>query len=299
MEIGWRARRLVAGVATTPAVVARLSRSVYLDVGGDLVWLGPSGSTLHGRAIIAEPADNGAGFETGSGLDVSAAREWRPPALPRGIAVDAMARIAMQLAPAISRLGRPDGFGRLLVGEPPPFPLNHAADGATAFLAACGAGDAPGAAVLAERLLGVGPGLTPAGDDLVGGAFFARRVLADVGAVDGAPWRAAAALVHDRAPQRTHRISATLLGDLLEGDAYAPLHDLVIALMLGDEHAAIEATSRLIRIGHSSGWDMLTGFLGGLNTWGASNGLPKPPWVARDAPASPGRPAKSTSKPVW
>ena len=263
-EIGWKARRLVADAATAPAVVARLSRSIYLDVGGDIVWLGPPGSTLHGRAIIAEMEEIGARFETSAGLDVSAAREWRPPALPGRITADAMARAAAQLARALSGNDRPDGFGTLLLGEPPPFPLNHAAAGATAFLAACGAGDAPGAAALAEPLLGLGPGLTPAGDDLVGGAFFARRVLADAGAVDGAPWRAAATLVHTRARERTHRISATLLGDLLEGDAYAPLHDLMVALILGDEHTAIDATSRLTRIGHSSGWDMLAGFLGAL-----------------------------------
>jgi hypothetical protein len=263
-EIGWKARRLLADASTVPAIVARLSRSVYLDVGGDIVWLGPPGSTLHGRAIIAELEELGARFETGAGLDVSAAREWWAPALPRGITADAMARAAAQLARALSRFGRPDGFGTLLLGVPPPFPLNHAADDATAFLAACGADDAPGAAALAERLLGLGPGLTPAGDDLVGGAFFARRALTDMGAVEAAPWRAAAATVHARAPERTHRISATLLGDLLEGDAYAPLHDLTVALTLADGNAAIEAASRLTRIGHSSGWDMLAGFLGAL-----------------------------------
>ncbi len=257
-QIGWKAQRLVAGAAAVPAVVAELSRSVYLDVDGEIVWLGPTGSTLHGRAIITDTVVAGARF------DLSAARPWSPPSLPRGTTVDAMARAATRLAQALPCIGRPDGFGPLLRGEAPAFPLSHVTGAATAFLAACGAGDASAAAERAEPLLGVGPGLTPAGDDLVGGAFFARWALADTGAVDGAPWRLAAAYLRERAPQRTHRISATLLDDLLEGDAYAPLHDLAVALMLGDAPTAVAAAARLTRIGHSSGWDMLTGFLGAL-----------------------------------
>jgi hypothetical protein len=57
-----------------------------------------------------------------------------------------------------------------------------------------------------------------------------------------------------------------LLGDLLDGDAYAPLHDLAAALARDDAGAALDAAVRLTRIGHSSGWDMLTGFLGALNS---------------------------------
>jgi hypothetical protein len=257
-DVGWKARRVIAGAATPPIVVTRLSRSVYLDVGGDIVWLGPSGSTLHGRAIIGDVPD---AADTMVGLDVSAAREWSPTALPTGVGAAAIREGAAHLARRVSRLGPLDGFGALLVGAAPPFPLNHAADHAIRFLATCGAGDADAAARVADPLLGLGPGLTPAGDDLVGGAFFAQRLLADVGAIDPTPWRRAAAVVHARARERTHRISAALLGDLLDGAAYAPLHDLVAALAAADTAAALEAATCLVAIGHSSGWDMLTGFL--------------------------------------
>ena len=260
-DVGWKARRLIVDATTPPVVVTRLSRSVYLEIGGDIVWLGPPGSTLHGRAIIADVPDAAAGPDTIGELNVSAAREWSPTALPAGVSETAIVGTAAHLTRQVSRVGRPDGFGSLLQGASPAFPLNHAVDDALGFLAACGAGDADAAVAGAERLLGLGPGLTPAGDDLVGGAFFARRLLADIGVGDPEPWRGAAAIIHARARQRTHRISAALLGDLMDGAAYAPLHDLAAALAATDTATALAATARLVAIGHSSGWDMLTGFL--------------------------------------
>ena len=79
-------------------------------------------------------------------------------------------------------------------------------------------------------------------------------------------WREAAERIRARTAERTHRISAALLGDLLDGDAYAPLHDLAGALARDDASAALDAAGRLTHIGHSSGWDLLTGFLGALDS---------------------------------
>jgi hypothetical protein len=175
-----------------------------------------------------------------------------------------MTRAARDLGRALPQVGVPGGLGALLVGQSPASPLDRAVGDVTAFVTACAMDDAAAAAGIAERLVGLGPGLTPSGDDLVGGAFFARRVLSDAGAIETAPWRAAADRVRAVASGRTHRISATLLADLLDGEAYAPLHDVAIALASRDTSAAIEAATRLGRLGHSSGWDMLAGFLGAL-----------------------------------
>jgi hypothetical protein len=259
-EVGWRARRLVEGTSTA-AVVAALSRSVYMDVAGEIVWLGPRGATLHGRTIVADelPAlDEGARVETA--FDLRAAREWRPAAAPAGISIDTMRREARRLTAAIERVGRGDGFGPLLVGHRPVFPLERAAEDARGFLAACADDEPAGALAIAERLLGLGPGLTPAGDDLIGGALFTKAC----GVITGPSWRAAAETIRQLARERTHRISAMLLGDLLDGEGHAPLHDLIVALATADPRAAEDAAARLVRIGHSSGWDMLTGVLGAL-----------------------------------
>jgi len=107
--------------------------------------------------------------------------------------------------------------------------------------------------------------MTPAGDDFVGGAFFARALLARAGACDAAGWRHAADAVRAAAARLTHPIGAALLGDLLAGEGWAALHDLAAALARDDESAAVEAAQRLTCLGHSSGWDLLAGFVAGAS----------------------------------
>jgi len=277
-EVGDKARRLIDG-ASVATVVAALSRSLYLDVGGEIVWLGPPGSILHTRAIVVhDPPNLDAGARIETSFDLREARQWRPHTLDSRLDPTILARASRRLVEGVDRLGRPDGFGALLVGRRPAFPLDHAADRARRFLESCARGDAASAATIGERLLGLGPGLTPAGDDLVGGAFFARRFTVRGFTGWGAPtappipprrafvddWKNAAVVIRARARERTHPISATLLGDLLDGCGHAPLHDLALALARDDAAGALDAAARLVRIGHSSGWDMLTGVLGAL-----------------------------------
>jgi hypothetical protein len=263
-DVGWKARALADGAAAA-RVVAALSRSVYLEIAGEIVWLGGPGSTLHGRAILAaELPDTGGAATLEASFDLRTAREWRPRELPRSPTRETLSSEARRLAGVVERVGRPDGFGPLLVGGRPAFPLDGAPDLARSFLESCAGDDARSAAALGERLLGLGPGLTPAGDDLVGGALFAVAVSFETAGSRTDAWKEAAALIRARAPARTHRISAMLLGDLLDGHGYAPLHDLTAALGGGETAAALDAAVRLVRIGHSSGWDILTGFLGAL-----------------------------------
>src|SRR5262245_17832355 len=76
--------------------------------------------------------------------------------------------------------------------------------------------------------------------------------------------RRVAARVRVEASERTHPLSATLLGDLADGQSYASLHDLVHGLTREAPAAARDAARRLVRLGHSSGWDMLAGLGAGL-----------------------------------
>jgi hypothetical protein len=63
----------------------------------------------------------------------------------------------------------------------------------------------------------------------------------------------------------SHAISAALLADLVAGETFEPLHALADALAADDPTAALEAARALVALGHSSGWDMLTGFVLGVN----------------------------------
>ncbi|MBI2159997.1 MAG: DUF2877 domain-containing protein [Candidatus Rokubacteria bacterium] len=262
--LGWKAAAALAHTGGAACVLAALSESVYLTAGDEIVWLGRAGAPMHPRAMLtAAPLSAATGWiEIGRGTT----RPWRPPA----VSCDAGTARALGagcrgLVAALAAIGRPDGFGALLADLTPPFPLDAAAGRARALASACAAGDPTAVAAAATELLGLGAGLTPSGDDYVGGAFFARALLARAGACDGAAWGAAGARVLERARERTHPISVALLGDMLDGQAHAPLHDLARALAAGaPRDVALRAVRRLVRIGHSSGWDMLAGFVAGV-----------------------------------
>lgn len=103
----------------------------------------------------------------------------------------------------------------------------------------------------APALLGLGAGLTPAGDDLLGGLALMLRAR-------HAPHLQP--LIDALAPclGHTHPVSAAHLYEALQGRASAPALDVLnglIAQRRGDVEAAC------VRLGHSSGWDMLAGML--------------------------------------
>jgi hypothetical protein len=257
--LGWKASDALARSGGSARVFAALSESIYLTAGDEIVWLGRAGSPLHPRAMLtggplpleAEALD----------LDPDGVLPWHP-APPRACRPETLVAGLHALVGAIRAIGAPDGFGALLVGATPRFPLEGAADHARRLAGACAADDPRAAAEAATELLGLGPGLTPSGDDYVGAAFFGRALLATAGAGDRDAWARAGAVVLGRAGGRTHPISAALLGDMLDGHGHAPLHELAGALAGGgDRHAAVDAARRLVAIGHSSGWDMLAGFV--------------------------------------
>lgn len=258
--LGWKASAALARARGSARVVAALSGSIYLTADDEIVWLGRAGSPLHPRAMLT---GGPLPFEADAlELDPDGARPWRPAAPLRPCRADTLVAGLRALVGAIPAVGAPDGFGALLVGATPRFPLDRAAERARRLAAACAADDPRAAAEAATELLGLGPGLTPSGDDYVGAAFFGRRLLAAAGAADRDAWARAGAVVLGRARGRTHPISAALLGDMLEGHGHAPLHELAGALAAGgDRRPAVEPARRLVAIGHSSGWDMLAGFV--------------------------------------
>jgi hypothetical protein len=114
----------------------------------------------------------------------------------------------------------------------------------------------------ADTFIGLGMGLTPSGDDFLGGALFALKSIylsvPDIDFTDDKP-----CLEANRS--RTNRISFTLLNDLADGHAIAPLHHIINGLITGEASDRIfPFISRLTRVGHSTGWDLLTGLLAGL-----------------------------------
>jgi hypothetical protein len=103
-----------------------------------------------------------------------------------------------------------------------------------------------------EALIGLGPGLTPAGDDFVGGAMIALRTF---GHVDVADRIAAWALPLSK--ERTSRISRAHLECAAMGEGHEALHDWLTGF-------AEQDLQRLARIGHTSGLDAAAGAVAAL-----------------------------------
>ena len=256
--IGWRAHAALLASGGRATVLAPLSSSFYAEAAGQLVWVGPPGTPLHARAVVVDsvsiPTDDAAYFVIG------AVTPWRPGSVD--VVSSRIQEAARLLRFQLSAVGEPRGLGRLLSpanGEDAV--VARARPHARALEAACIADDPITVVAEARPLLGLGAGLTPSGDDYVGGLLFGRRL---VGRRESAAWDAAVAQIAADAATLTHPISARLLADLAAGEGWAPLHDLVSALAAGETECALEAARGLTAVGHTSGWDLLAGLLGSL-----------------------------------
>jgi hypothetical protein len=115
----------------------------------------------------------------------------------------------------------------------------------------------------ARALVGLGRGLTPSGDDFVGALLFVLRRV---------PGERPLSFVQDACAKargradRTNAISFALLGDHAAGHGNAFEHEIVSGLCDAHPEAGLRtAVERLVRIGHSSGWDQLAGMVAALS----------------------------------
>lgn len=106
----------------------------------------------------------------------------------------------------------------------------------------------------AAVLVGLGPGLTPSGDDFIGGALIALRYLSrDVVAGRLAGWALPLAVTRTGAISRAHLACAA------EGAGAGALHELLAAVCAADVVGIAKHLAAIDAIGHCSGWDALAG----------------------------------------
>ncbi|HEV8673813.1 MAG TPA: DUF2877 domain-containing protein [Methylomirabilota bacterium] len=287
--LGRAARRALA----TPSgwdVVAVFRRSLYCgSPDGSLICLGPA-SIGAGPLNVVCDLPKGAGWEADVlepgaaaewdgttfrvdgrfAFELAGAREWRPVPVPGDWAPDVVAASVRAVAAETAACAPADGLARVIstlapAGAAPPdaarSPLDQLAGPAVTALAGWlrsvrdqAGPPTPGPPSELESLIGLGPGLTPSGDDLLGGAMIALRAF---GRPDAAE-RLADRLL-PRARSRTHRISLAHLASAADGEGMAALHALLAALCepdLPQLHACLDA---LAAVGHTSGWDALAG----------------------------------------
>jgi hypothetical protein len=109
---------------------------------------------------------------------------------------------------------------------------------------------------LAGRLGGVGPGLTPAGDDCLAGILLIASIC----------WSEAGLpkLIEAAASVETNDIARMFVHWAARGQSIAPVHRFLISAAEGDRDGAAAALDDLITFGHSSGADLALGLRLGL-----------------------------------
>ena len=249
---GWKAYAALVACGGHLRTPPGFESGAWRYAGPEPVWLGRDSHPRHPRCLCLD------GDAAPTTIDLSCLAAGAPePALPRGLDRQRLAPRARAVAARCRELGEPRGLAVLIEGRSPAFPLS-AAEAPLRALARAAGDDDPGEALApAHALLGLGPGLTPSGDDAVGGLLFARRMLADAPA-----WAPVAGSLALAAHTRTHAISAALLADLAAGHGHAALHRVAAALAEGAD--PLPAARELVALGHASGWEMLAGLLIGL-----------------------------------
>jgi len=291
-QIGSKASYLLALPEFAGKVLAVLSGTIYVSVGdGEIFWICLEKFPRHRRCIqvlLLPKVVFGEKcywqfphliFSGGSFVDLSTTMDWNPygSLAWRSVALTTLWACFCRLLWVLDLLEVQTGMGRavslsraLADGSAlPAFPPNSIM-GRVQSLAldvahACLDQDLRSVTRIGKEMIGLGPGLTPSGDDFLGGLFFAARYLDQV--YPGVFFWDEDAVIDllDCAKTQTHPISCTVFSDLALGHGPEPLHDLVSGLLEGRGcNSNLEAALRVAAIGHSSGWDMLAGAVTGM-----------------------------------
>jgi hypothetical protein len=273
---------LVLGDPRPVRVIAAFDRALYLEHPGGLLAIETSdGVQLPNGVVLARPSSDrllggrhlGAGGAVGGGilavgdLRVRVVR-WR------------RARPVLRPTPPPVLAGRLAAAHAHLVRRRGPAPTWLAVPMAE-LVAALRADDAPAATAVARRsLLGRGPGLTPAGDDLLAGLLAGVAPLAAATSLGPHPLlevvAATADAVADAAPAVTTALSASLLRHAAACEVAAPAAAVLAALT--GSGSLVPALDRLLEVGSTSGRDLALGLLAAtelvLHAYPAPRGRP-------------------------
>lgn len=292
LRCGAIAREVLAHAGET-RVIALFERCFYLACPSGIVCIGtpdigagpinveielPDGVAwqAHDVMLDAEGKTDGSTCRIGEGfaLAVGSGETWHPPAMPP---FDAnRTRAALRRLRDLARANLPaEGLARVVLGDPhqlkslstigraaKPFIDDLARDLPSNLLADAWTADARRAATL---LVGLGPGFTPSGDDLLGGLMLALTAAGRTGLRD-ALWHALGPELDDL----TVPASAMHLSAAADGMASEPVHLLLNAILL-DEPDLAARLDAVARIGQTSGWDCLAGLVLGLDAAASSS----------------------------
>ncbi|MGH2537649.1 MAG: DUF2877 domain-containing protein [Candidatus Promineifilaceae bacterium] len=244
-----------------------------------LVIRSPAGlkpESLHNRLTIGAPLRSSQGAIYGSNIriDISQALLWRPALAAHEVVPAAIQPAAAALREVLATAAPDDSLAGLVRGRADG-PYHQQASRAWRDLAAgWRANDPRRLSKGASRLAGLGPGLTPAGDDFLMGCLLASAALGT-----GRPEAGLAEAVVEAGRGRTNRLALAHLQAAAGGEASWDWHELIGGMAAGDWEDVAKTGRRIAALGHTSGADALTGFVLGLELFarapdGAANSAP-------------------------
>jgi hypothetical protein len=278
------------------SVLASMTHAVYmLSDEGDLCWMIPMDSPMHQRAVqINAPiprlkvgsrymvVDHSLTTSSGDILDFQQAAIWGSPELSSNQVVP-ISRLSETLSIVVGQLlayHKPSGLGDLIM---PILQLRDHQVGASeisqksvlskkawpyinGIILATAANNANLIIARAKSLVGFGEGLTPSGDDFLGGFIFSVQLVEHYyPKTMNIPFCYYSDFVH-QSKSLTNLISYTILKDHVDGHSVEPLHQFANGLLRGESVDQLFLHGeRLISLGHSTGWDLLSGFLAGMS----------------------------------
>jgi uncharacterized protein DUF2877 len=146
-----------------------------------------------------------------------------------------------------------------MINDQPSLPISLLSTLATSIAIA----DLSASLTAAQKLTGLGIGLTPAGDDFILGAILAARIIHPIEIASVL----AEGIANTCAPLTTS-LSAAWLRSAGRGDAGILWHQFFEALTSSSPVEIQTAMDRILAIGETSGADALAGFIGTLIEWG-------------------------------
>ncbi len=276
-------------------ILAVFSKAIYLkNTQDELVWLAAEGVPMHRRSVqirgyLPTPRlhssftvkEGTLRFDYGVEIDLEGVCVWTPN-LPR---VDDLPHLRelydllIDITCSLADLPSAKGFGCLLPeiakiahGQPVPSTiptespvLNLAWPGIREIFNTNSSNDPTQFIKSAERLIGLGEGLTPSGDDFIGGMLFTSEILHKLYQVHQDFRHQDLQLFLAYAKRNTNLISYTLLKDHAGGHGSEVLHQFVNAVLTGEPQERIHRFAlKLTEVGHSTGWDILAGVWTGM-----------------------------------
>lgn len=302
LSIGTKAGTLLRPANTRWEVLARVAGAIYIaNRNGELVWITDRPSALHPRVILlpAMPCripEPGASLGGSPGLlwceafsiTWHQAETWTPreAANMDWLSTDFPDRVigAIRQATAPERglavLGsdgvRAEDDGRSARRESVAEAMARDLARSTRTLSRVSVGrDLLPALRATSHVVGLGQGLTPEGDDILGGYLYALRTAGRARRMTlGIDWEGVIAWLHDLA-QYTNVISHCMLLDHARGVACAPLAELMRAALEGTRGAQLaQLAFDVSEIGASSGRGLLAGVAAACNVLRALRGGP-------------------------